>query len=229
MGKWVMIGATAVIWIFIKLPQEYILHIGQFDTTVWVDAFFEAFRTSLWVKLAVVALVVLVVVFIRWLLGRLPRADWKLKLEADPLPGASGDGDEVEDMKTLPESFFNSGLVEKIVMVSLVSGIFAQILPDAQAGLLQLAVGVAFIVVVNSALSHWLARRGTEWTSIVREFIVMAVVNFGLVLVYAWLLPRFDGSINLGNTLFFVLLLTLLVTLYDRYRPVYRARFAVGG
>jgi hypothetical protein len=227
MSKWVMIGATAFIWIFIKLPQEYILHIGQFDTTVWVDAFFEAFRSSLWVKLAVVALVVLVVVFIRWLLGRLPPADWKLKLEADPpLPGASAEGSEADDMKTPPEPFFSVGLVEKIVMVALVSAIFAQILPDAQTSFLQLAVGVAFVIIINSVVSHWLARRGTEWTSIVREFIVMAVVNFGLVLIYAFLLPRFDGSINLGNTLFFVLLLTLLVTLYDRYRPVYLARSA---
>jgi hypothetical protein len=36
---------------------------------------------------------------------------------------------------------------------------------------------------------------------------------------------RTDGSINLGNASFFALLLTLLVTLFDRYRPVYLARF----
>jgi hypothetical protein len=223
MSKWLVIGAVAFIWIFIKLPQEYILHIGQFDTTVWVDAFFNALRTSIWAVLAVVVLVVLVIVVIRWLLRRLPPADWKLRLAADPLPAASGG-----DLKTQPERFFNGALLEKIVMVALVSAIFAQILPDVQSTFLQLAIAVAFIIIVNTALSHWLARRGTEWGSIVREFIVMSVVNFGLVLVYAFLLPRFDGSINLGNTLFFVLLLTLLVTLYDRYRPVHLERFATG-
>jgi hypothetical protein len=221
MSKWVMIGATAFIWIFIKLPQEYILHIGQFDTTVWVDAFFEALRTSIWAVLAVVVLVALVIVFIRWLLRRLPPADWKLKLAADPVPASSGD-----DLETEPERFFNSALLEKIVMVALVSAVFAQILPDVQSTFLQLAIGVAFIIIVNSALSHWLARRGTTWSSILRQFIVMAVVNFGLVLVYYFLLPNFEGSINLGNTLFFVLMLTLLVTLYDRYRPIHLERFA---
>jgi hypothetical protein len=226
MSKWVMIGATAFIWIFIKLPQEYILHIGQFDTTVWVDAFFEAFRTSLWVKVAVIALVVLVVVFIGWLLRRLPPADWKLKLEADPLPAASGTGSEGSKVGAQSERFFNSALLEKIVMVALVSAVFAQILPDVQSTFLQLAIGVAFIIIVNSALSHWLAQRGTTWSSILRQFIVMTVVNFGLVLVYAFLLPNFEGSLNLGNTLFFVLMLTLLVTLYDRYRPVQLERFA---
>ena len=75
MSKRLVIGAVAFIWIFIKLPQEYILHIAQADTTVWTDAFLEALRTSFWVKVAVVVLVVLVVVFIRWLLRRLPPAD----------------------------------------------------------------------------------------------------------------------------------------------------------
>ncbi len=84
------------------------------------------------------------------------------------------------------------------------------------------------IIIVNALLSQWLARRGTEWSSIVQQFIVMSVINFGLVLVYALLLPRFDGSFNLGNMLFFVLLLTLLVTLYDRYRPIHLERFATG-
>jgi len=221
MSKGLVIGAVAIIWIFIKLPQEYILHIAQADTTVLTDAILSALRTSIWAWVAVVVLVALVIVFIRWLLRRLPAADWKLKLEAEPLPAGSGGGS-----KTQPERFFNSALLEKIIMVSLVSSIFAQIVPGAQSTFLQLAIAVAFIIIVNSLLSQWLARRGTEWGSIVIEFIVMSVVNFGLVLVYAFLLPRFDGSINLGNTLFFVLMLTLLVTLYDRYRPLHLERFA---
>ena len=128
-------------------------------------------------------------------------------------------------MDTQSERFFNAVLIEKIVLISLVSIIFAQVLPGVQASLLEIAVGVAFVIVINTVLSHWLARRGTNWGSVLREFIVMAVVNFGLVLVYAFLLPNFDGSINLGNTLFFALLLTLIVTLFDRYRQVYLARF----
>jgi len=129
-------------------------------------------------------------------------------------------------MDTQSERFFNAALLEKIVMVSLVSIIFAQVLPGVQASNLAIAVGVAFVIIINTVLSHWLARRGTHWASALREFVVMAVVNFGLVLVYSFLLPNFDGSINLRNTLFFVLLLTLLVTLFDRYRHVHLARFA---
>ncbi len=103
--------------------------------------------------------------------------------------------------------------------------IFAQILPDVRASNLELAIGVAFVIILNTVISHWLARRGTDLTSMVRQFIVMTVVNFALILLYAFLLPNFDGSINLGNTLFFVLLLTLIVTLFDRYHQIYEARF----
>jgi hypothetical protein len=83
------------------------------------------------------------------------------------------------------------------------------------------------VVAIDTALSHWLARRGTEWASVLRQFVVMAAVNFGLVLLFAVLLPAFDGAIDLGTTLFFVLLLTLIVTLFDRYRLVYLARFGL--
>jgi hypothetical protein len=148
---------------------------------------------------------------------------------ADPIPTASADGNEGSDMETQPERFVNAALIEKVVLISLVSAIFAQVLPGVQASLLEIAIGVLFIIVINTALSHWLARRGTDWGSALRQFIVMALVNFGLVLVYNWLLPNFDGSINLGNTLFFALLLTLIVTLFDRYRQIYLTRFAKRG
>jgi hypothetical protein len=42
-------------------------------------------------------------------------------------------------------------------------------------------------------------------------------------------LPGRGESINLGTTLFFALLLTLIVTLYDRYRPIHTARFEQDG
>jgi len=52
----------------------------------------------------------------------------------------------------------------------------------------------------------------------------MAVVNAAVALAFRLLLPVGDGSIHLGTALFFVLLVTLLVTLYDRDRPVHEAR-----
>ena len=134
---------------------------------------------------------------------------------------------EDHNVKNKSKRFFNSALIEKIALVSLLGIIFAYVLPDVQATHLQLIGGVAFIIIINSFLSQWLARRGVEWKHILQQFIVMTIVNFGLVILYSIIIPRFDGSFNLGNTLFFVLLLTLMVTLYDRYRPVYLKRFGL--
>jgi hypothetical protein len=119
------------------------------------------------------------------------------------------------------DNFIHHELIEKILLVSLLSIIFAQILPDVRANDFQLAIGVSILIIINTELSQWLARRGAQWRSIVREFIVMSIVNLILVLLFDFLLARYEGSIDLLNTLFFVLLLTLNVTLYDRYRRVH--------
>ena len=156
---------------------------------------------------------------------KLPPADWSLSFAADSHQDEETGYVETETVKPEATRFFNNALFEKIVLISLVSVIFAQVL-EAQASNLQLAVGVAFVIILNTVVSHWFARRGTEWVSMLRQFIVMTVINFGLVLLYAFLLPNFDGSINLTNALFFTLLLTLIVTLFDRYRVVYLERFA---
>ena len=114
-------------------------------------------------------------------------------------------------------------------MISLLSIIFAQVLPGVNASNIQIAIGVAILIVINTALSQWLVRHGKDWKSISKEFVVMTLVNFGLILAVDFLLPRFNGSINLADAMFFVLLLTLNVTLYDRYRQVYVRRFEGNG
>jgi hypothetical protein len=229
--------AAAAIWIFIKLPQEWWIHIAQMDMTdflkeqvfgVPTDAGLgEILQANPWVIPAIIILVVLIVLGVRWLLRKLPPADWSLSFDADSHLDEETGFEETGTIKPPSGRFFNSALIEKIVLVAMVSVIFAQILPDMRATNLQVAVGVAFVIILNTVISHWLARRGTDLGASILQFVVMTAVNFGLVLVYAFLLPNFEGSINLGNTLFFVLLLTLIVTLFDRYHLVYQRRFAV--
>jgi hypothetical protein len=90
-------------------------------------------------------------------------------------------------------------------------------LPGVEASPIAVVGGVAFVIVANVVLSMRLARR--------LEFAGLAVLNIGLIWLYAVLLPIRNGSINLWHALFFGLLLTLIVTLYDRYRPIHLARF----
>ncbi len=237
MSKRFVIISAAAIWIFIKIPQELWIHIWQMDTTDFIKEdifgvptdtpFTEIIADNLWIIALAAVVAVLIVVIARWVIKRLPPADWPLSIDANDHLDISPEAVENQWIPKETGRFFNSVLLEKIALVSLVSIIFAQILPEVRATTLELALGVAFVIVLNTVLSHWLAGRGTTWRSTLQQFIAMVVVNFGLVLGYSFLLPEIDGSINLGNTLFFVLLLTLIVTLFDRYRPYYDMRVAL--
>jgi len=244
MTKKLLIGAAALIWMVIKLPQEYWLHIAQADTTDWIKAnlvgaptdrpWSEIFQTRPGIILAVLAVVALVLVAVWWFTTRrLPPGDRALTFSANahqPMvrpcsPQAFTEEQVRSAVASEASRIVDAALVEKVVLITLVSISFAQVLPDVQASSLQLAVGVASVVTINTVLSHWLARCGFGWAFALGQFMVMAVVNLGLILAYAFLRSRLDDPVSIGNALFFVLLLTLLVALFDRYRQVYLMRF----
>jgi hypothetical protein len=104
--------------------------------------------------------------------------------------------------------------------------IYAQILPGLESTPGQLFLGTAAFVVVNAAAALRIARaaRGIEPTLL--AFTARVLMNVLLLLLAAWLLPREGGGFDRGAALFFVLLLSLLTLLDDRYRPIYQARFA---
>ncbi|MEJ2208941.1 MAG: hypothetical protein P8129_07885, partial [Anaerolineae bacterium] len=94
LGRKALIGAAAAIWIVIKLPQEYWLHVAQIDTTDWIKTTLLGLPGSTpWSEilaahwLLVVALVVGLALALwagwRWLGPRLPPADYPLALDAE--------------------------------------------------------------------------------------------------------------------------------------------------
>ena len=227
-----VIVAIAAIWIFIKLPQEYWIHIANMDATDFIKEQIlgvpkdtpplEALWENVWFVFAIITLLVLIVVFAKWLLKRLPDADWGLTFDVDKRLKKLDTSKKIAQAKW----FLTSALFEKIVMISLLSIIFSTVLPGVKATGIEIAFGVLVIISINTILSHLLVQRGFQWKHTIMQFLVMAVVNFGLVVIYAGLLIDYGGEINTGNTLFFALLLTLLVTLYDKYRAVYDLRFS---
>jgi hypothetical protein len=231
-----VVWSTACIWVFIKLPQEYWIHIAQLDTTdLLKEEVFGVSATSSWSTaianrpiVIVVAVVVLVglAFLLRWIArNKLPTPDHSLRLAADPLPPQIDELSEQVAYRARFGRVLDLTLLEKLVIISLVSTVFVQILPGAIATPLQITLAVFVLVLVNASLSLWAARRGRTIESTALTFVALAAVNGGLVVVANWLLDRGPGDIQLGNTLFFVLLLTLIVTLYDRFQPVSRVRF----
>ena len=110
------------------------------------------------------------------------------------------------------------------MLVALVSVIFAQMLPGEEESPLGVAIGVGLVILVNTAVSEWFIRRGQRWGSVVRQFGLMLALNIAIVAV-AGLGLRLMSAEPFQHALVFVLLLTLIVTLYDRYRPVHLTRF----
>ena len=80
--------------------------------------------------------------------------------------------------------------------------------------------------VPSAAITDWLVRRGRRWTTAVGQFTTVLLLN---ALIYVALVggaSLFGISLSLDRAAFFLLLMSLLVSLYDRYRPEYLARFA---
>jgi hypothetical protein len=231
-----VIGAAAFIWIVIKLPQEYIIHVAQVSATDWIKAnVFGVAPTASWGAAlaarplaggALGAAGVALGVAAWWVLTTWgPPADHRLRFAADPLPADLLTRSARITTAPRPLRLTDPALLEKLALVSLVGVLFAQVYPRVEAGVVAVAAGVAFLIVANAALSTWLVRRGWVWASIWRELAVLAAVNTALILLYAGLLSAGNWSLGVWTALYFALLLTLLVTLYDRYRPIHLARF----
>jgi hypothetical protein len=236
MRERLVLGAAAAIWIVIKLPQEYIIHVAQVDTTDWIKnnvfgvpdtaSWGEALATRPLVSLAIAAALVALLAAGRWLLThRLPPPDHRPRLAADPIPPDLAERGAQLMATAGPLRLTDPALLEKVALVSLVGTLFAQVHPRVAAGPLAVTAGVALMIVANTALSAWLARRGLTRASALRELAALATANTALILLFAGLLPGANESLDVGTALFFALLLTLLVTLYDRYRPIHLARF----
>jgi hypothetical protein len=218
---WIL--TAAAIWIFIKLPQEYWIHIAQLDFT---DSVSE--RPWLWAILAVVLLAAALVA-VHILRPRLPAPDWSLRLAADPLPAEIDTAAKRDAWVTAHGRLLSAATLEKVVLVGLVCVIYGQVLPDVRSSGIALFLGIAAFVVINAALGLAVSRRSRGVDSAVLAFGVRLVVNVALVLLAGWLLGRGEGSLSVGDTLFFVGLLSLITLLDDRFRPVADVRFAEAG
>jgi hypothetical protein len=206
--------SAAAIWVVIKLPQEYWIHVAQIDTT-------DLIADKPWVGvLMAVGVVALLAVFWFGVRPRLDPTDHPLRLRAEPSP------DELDSPEELAAAraggrVFDLALLEKFILVTLISWIFALILPGVHVSAIALTCAVGAVVVVNTGVGQFAARRGRGLPSVVVEFIALAVLNSLLVLAGELLLGR---DLRGAPALFFVLLVTLIVVAYDRCRPVYELR-----
>nr|BFE73267.1 hypothetical protein GCM10020092_065680 [Actinoplanes digitatis] len=217
------ITAAAAIWVFVKLPQEWWIHVAQLDVTDMIAA-------VPWFGPAIVVAVV-AICLIYWFAVR-PRQrppDWSWHVAADPLPVEAATVAARNRWIAAHGWLASSRTFESVVLVGLIWVIYSQVLPGTQASSVQTFVGTAAFVVVNAAVSLWVARsrRGVERA--LPAFCLRVLMNIAMVWSAGWLLARAGGEINEAAALFFVLLLSLITLLENRFRPVYEIRFSPGG
>ena len=224
-----VIGMAAFIWIFIKLPQEWWIHIAQLDFTDFMketvfgvnsaDSWGDAFANRPLVLIAILAAIGGLIALGAWVLRRMPPRDWSFGVDVDrPAPvDLWAPDDKRTDLDGLASPYVSMQwpLFEKIALLTLVSSIFAMVLRVDARGI-QIIGAITLVVLANAGISALLERRGTDWSSIGVQFVALAAANTVLLIVYAFVIG--DGRINLGNSLFFGLLLTVIIVLFDRFR-----------
>jgi hypothetical protein len=213
-----VIGLAAFIWIVVKLPQEWWIHIAQNDFTDFmkVDVFGTTPTTS-WadaitnrplVTLALVVAIALVSALAVWAYRKAPQPDWSFRVDVDkPVPPV-----ELPDRPQAP-LWFAPPFAEKLLLVGLIAAIYTSVL-NLDTPVLRIVAATALIIAASVGVSQALARRGIEWSSLGLQWIVLAVVNSVLIGTYAVLV---GGSLNRSLAFFFGLLLTMVIVLYDRF------------
>jgi hypothetical protein len=221
MRSWVI--TAGVIWVFIKLPQEWWIHVAQLDFT-------DAVADVPWFgPLVVVGLGALVAVWWFVLRPRTPPRDWNWHTSADPLPTYALTIAERDRWVAQHGRMWSPATLEKVVLVGLLWVIYAQVLPGVQTTSGRLFLGTTAFVIVNCVISLWVARADRGIQKILTAFAARVAVNVGLVLLADLLIARGRGRLDWNDALFFVLLLSLLTLLDDRYRPIYELRFFPDG
>lgn len=216
-----LVGVIAFIWIVIKLPQEYFIHIAQIDLA---DDFGVLLQAQPWLLVAAVVVVFLIVVGV-WevVKGRLPPFDHPPSFAADRYV----EGFTREQIRKAIRSWafhvFDHDLLEKTILVALIALIFTKVILSAELAALQIAGAVVVVTIANTILSHWLARRGYGLPDTLIELVAVAAVNFAIFFAYSYFFP---APTHLTNTLFVILMLTLIISLFDRFQIVYMMRFS---
>jgi hypothetical protein len=213
-----VIALAAFIWIVIKLPQEWWIHIAQNDFTDFLkETVFGATATSSWgtaignqpvVTMALVAALALAGAGVMWGLRKAPTPDWSFRVDVDkPIPHL-----DVDD-RTQPALWIAPPFAEKLLLVGLIAAIFTSVL-NVDTPMLRIIIGTSLIIVASVAVSEWLSRRGIEWSSIGLQWIALAAINSVLLGTYSALL---GNEVNRSLVFFFGLLLTMIIVLYDRF------------
>src|SRR4051794_26606749 len=218
MRFWVWTAAS--IWVFVKLPQEWWIHIAKLDFTDQLSLH-PALGPTI-----VTALLLAGAVFWWAVRPRLSPPALPLRIAADGLPAAASSWRQRASWTRTNEPVLSAATVEKVVLVGLISVIYGEVLPDLDVAAAGLFAGLAIVVVVNAAVSVALARADVGTDKALLAFGARLTFNVLVVVVSRALLG--GDRIDVRAALFFCVMLSLITLLHDRYLPVHAVRLGSG-
>jgi hypothetical protein len=232
LNKKMLLYSAAFIWIFIKLPQEYWIHIAQLDTTDFIketilgvptsSTWSYAISQNMWIfpVLGIIAAVIAVLIY--KVIKMLSKPDYKLQVSPvlkEKIALAKPSNSFLTDLRQGQNHF-----IEKIIFSGLLVFIFTNIFPGLDTTFVRVLIGVAVIVILNALVSHMLIKSTRFKIDIFNSFLAMFVINVFSLIFYITVIASIDG-INLIEVLFFAYIITLITVLHDRFKPYYLARF----
>lgn len=232
-----MLVVVGVIWFVVKLPHEWWVHIAQLDATDFIKTRIlgAAPATSFWKAIVeapavtgTLALITAILALVAW---RFIRARRRQPSPNARQAGVAGLWDETRRRVRVAVLRGRAAcslrpwvLVEKILLVGMISVVFQQILPGLEANGIYTGLFVAFSIVATDFLLRWGMRRFGVPVSASVDLAAIALLNFSVVLVFQYVVPFIRPGYHLASALIFAALVTLFVTLFDHYRPLYDVR-----
>lgn len=219
-----LLVVAAVGWLAVKLPQEYWIHIAQGSTTEWVkSAVFGVDPTATrWDAVSADPVAALLLagslaaagLVAREVLRSIRPPDHRVTFDASAhlaAPRARGE----TAVPSGPGALSPAAVGEKVVILTLLAVAFAEFLPGVRVSVTQMVLAVSLAVVSAGLVRPRLAGPQGAALHPVAEFGGLSLASLpALALTARWT----DASIDATTTVFYALLFTLFVTLYDRAR-----------
>lgn len=215
---WILLAAF--IWIVIKLPQEWWIHIAKLDFT-------EAVANTSWFgPLVIVGLVLLALVAWFVVRPRLAPADHPFVLRAPALPAAMCTAQQRRHWLAEHGQVWSAATLDKAVLIGLLGVIFGSVLPTVDARPVELLLWSAVLVVANAALALRRIRGGYISSTIAGALAFRLLINVPIAVVSSIVA---SGAATIGDALFLAVLFSVIITAYDIHRPVYEWRMRNAG
>ena len=194
MGTKTVVLSAAAIWIFIKLPQEWWIHIAQLDMTDFIkETLFGVDATDSW-STAIAnrpwVLVLAIVARARHHRHRLldhqeegPAVRPQAQAQGRPAAAAAARRGALPQGPRRDQHLRLGAAREGRAHGHRLRDLRPHAHRAERRARCASSIGVAIFTVINAAVSHWMALRGRSWRLLAGELVTMLIVNLVIVLV----------------------------------------------